>query len=201
MNDSGVMWHHQPNTKHSANAVERHINITTWPQTNETFRWCDVRHSFIRPEGITQRCCMTYESSALVMSSAHVVFSQKTHPIIKVLGQRVNENDLADGSGSVQTDGGVEMTVPEHRSTHQSDEQRHDENRQESDEPAQESHTRAVHQITNVPTTWTQTFTQSFITRIYRKSFTKKNLIISKRMISWQRVNVFCSLKNTRSTF
>lgn len=185
------MWHHQPNTKHSANAVERHINIT---QTHKPHNFLcdvakqpdlklmrlsgDVRHSFIRPEGITQRCCMTYESSALVMSSAQcqrlmcVVFSQKTHPIIKVLGQRVNENDLADGSGSVQTDGGVEMTVPEHRSTHQCDEQRHDENRQESDEPAQESHTRAVHQITNVPTTWTQTFSVGFITGIYRKNFT-----------------------------
>lgn len=78
------------------------------------------------------------------------VFCPSSHPVVQVPGQRVDQQDLADGGGSVQTDGGVEVSVPEHGASRERHEQSHDQNRQQSHEPAQHSHTRRTRQITHV---------------------------------------------------
>lgn len=77
-----------------------------------------------------------------------------TYSIIQVLGQRVNEDDLARGSGSIQTDGGVEVIVPKHGAAQQSHHQSHDQHWEQGDDPAQDRYTCGAGQISNVTTAW-----------------------------------------------
>ncbi len=60
-----------------------------------------------------------------------------SHPVVQVLGECVDQQDLSDGGGSIQTHSGVEVCVPEHGASGESDQQSHDQNRQQSHEPAQ----------------------------------------------------------------
>lgn len=69
---------------------------------------------------------------------------------VQVLGQRVDEDHLARGGGSVQADGGVEVGVPEHGAAQQRDDQGHDQHRHQGDEPAQEGHARGAGQVPDV---------------------------------------------------
>lgn len=64
-----------------------------------------------------------------------------THPVVKVLGEGVDEDHLPRGCRTVQTDAGVEVVVPKHGAAHQCDEQRYDQHRHQSDEPTQDRHT------------------------------------------------------------
>lgn len=75
------------------------------------------------------------------------MFCPITHPVEHVLGQRVDQHNRAGGGGSVQADGGVEVSVPEHGATHQSDDPSHKLNHQQSREPAKDDHTHRTSQI------------------------------------------------------
>lgn len=77
-----------------------------------------------------------------------------THSVVQVLGQRVDEDYLARGRGAVQADGGVEVVVPEHGLSQQSDQQRDDQDGEQRDQPTQDRHACGAGQVSDVTATW-----------------------------------------------
>lgn len=65
----------------------------------------------------------------------------------------MNEDHLARGSSSVQADGGVEVSVPEHGASQQSDDQSHNQHRQQGDKPAQDCYTCGTGKISDIAPT------------------------------------------------
>lgn len=78
-----------------------------------------------------------------------------THSVIEVFGKCVDQKYLSSRDRSVQEDGGVKVSEPEHGATQQCDHQRHNQNREQYHEPAEHEHARAVHQFQHVPATCT----------------------------------------------
>lgn len=85
--------------------------------------------------------------------SSRAVKKNATHAVVQVLGQRVDEDDLPGGRSAVQADGGVEVVVPEHGASQQSDQQSHDQHREQRDQPAEDRHARGAGQVPDVPAT------------------------------------------------